>query len=145
MRTCTIVTLNLLVLLLPAFAYKKESLDELIQRAEAAELKDQPKLFIEVAQRQLKAADRLYQQGQNQQARAAVQDVVSYSEKGTDAATKSGKRLKKTEIAVRKMAERLRDIKRTLDFAEQAPVQAAADNLEKMRTALLARMFGSKD
>ena len=55
-----------------------------------------------------------------------------------------GKRLKDTEIAVRKMAEKFRDVKRTLPFEDQAPVQQAIDSLEKMRTDLLAVMFGKK-
>lgn len=145
MLRCLIVVLGVFLLLLPALGYKDEPIADLIEKAEKAPLNDQPKLYVEIAQRQLKAADKLYDAGQNQQARAAISDVVTYSDKATDAATKSGKRLKKTEIAVRKMAERLRDLKRSLEFDEQAPIQAAVDHLEKMRTALLSRMFGSKD
>ena len=40
------------------------------------------------------------------------------------------------------MAHRLIDIKRTLAFDNQAPVQEAADTLEKLRTDVLNRMFG---
>lgn len=145
MLRCLIVVLGVFLLLPPALGYKDEPIEDLIKRAEAAPLNDQPKLYVEIAERQMKAADKLYGAGQNQQARTAISDVVTYSDRATDAATKSGKRLKKTEIAVRKMAEKLRDLKRSLEFEEQAPVQTAVDHLEKMRTALLARMFGSKD
>ena len=45
---------------------------------------------------------------------------------------------------MRKMAEKFRDVKRSLPFEDQAPVQQAMISLEKMRTDLLARMFGKK-
>ena len=70
---------------------------------------------------------------------------MTYAGKASDAAAATGKRLKDTEIAVRKMAEKFRDVKRTLPFEDQAPVQQAIDNLEKMRTDLLAVMFGKKE
>jgi len=125
-----------------AFAYKQETLQELIARAEAARAEDRPGLYIEIAERQLKSADELYTAGKVDDARAAVNDVVTYSEKAHDAAIQSGKKLKSMEIAFRKMAARLRDIKRSLNFEDQAPVQAAADRLENLRTDLLSHMFG---
>jgi hypothetical protein len=69
---------------------------------------------------------------------------VNYSDKARDAAIRSGKKVKDTEIAVRKMAEKLRNIKRTLAFEDQAPVQSAIDRLEQMRTDLFERMFGKR-
>ena len=68
------------------------------------------------------------------EARAAVDDIVTYSEKARDAAMQTRKRLKNVEIDVRKMAEKLRDIKRTLAFDDQAPVEQAIRRLEDVRT-----------
>ena len=42
---------------------------------------------------------------------------------------------------MRKMSHRLNDIKRTLPYDSQAPVQSAIDTLDKIRTDLLSRMF----
>ena len=42
------------------------------------------------------------------------------------------------------MAEKLRDIKRTLAFEDQPPVEQAVRRLEDIRTVLLNEMF-SKD
>jgi len=111
-------------------------------RADSARVEDRPALCVEVAERQLKSADELYTAGKPDEARTAVKDVVSYSEKAHDAAIESGKKVKNTEIAFRKMAAKLRDIKRSLNFDDQAPVQAAADRLESLRTELLSHMFG---
>jgi len=42
------------------------------------------------------------------------------------------------------LAEKLRDIKRTLAFEDQAPVEQAIRRLEDARTALLKEMFSDK-
>jgi polyhydroxyalkanoate synthesis regulator phasin len=125
-----------------AFAYKTETLQELIARAGSARVEDQPSLYLEIAERQLKSGDELYTSGKVDDARAAVKDVVTYSEKAHDSAIQSGKKLKNAEISFRKMAAKLRDIKRSLNFDDQAPVQAAAERLEALRTDLLSHMFG---
>lgn len=125
-------------------ARKDETLDELKARAEAARLEDRPPLYTQMAHLQLEAADKLYSEGRVDEARAAVDDVVRYSDQARDAAMKTGKQLKHVEISLRKMAERLRDIRRTLAFEDQPPVQTASDRLETMRTELLAHMFGKE-
>ena len=142
MRLQTTIAAFLLATSLLAFAYKTETLQELMARAESAKVEDRPALCVEIAERQLKSADELYTAGKVDEARAAVQDVVTYSEKAHDAAIQSGKKVKNTEIALRKMAVKLRDMKRSLNFDDQAPVQAAADRLESLRTDLLSHMFG---
>jgi polyhydroxyalkanoate synthesis regulator phasin len=140
-RQTTIVSILLATSLL-ALAYKTETLQELMARADSARVEDRPALCVEVAERQLKSADELYTAGKPDEARTAVKEVVGYSEKAHDAAIESGKKVKNTEIAFRKMATKLRDIKRSLNFDDQAPVQAAVDRLESLRTELLSHMFG---
>jgi polyhydroxyalkanoate synthesis regulator phasin len=142
MRSRLTVLTVLLAASLAAFAYTEETLQELVARAEAARPEDRPGLYIEVAERHLKTAAELYRSGKSEDARQAVNDVVTYSQKAHDASAQTGKRLKNTEIAFRKMAARLRDIKTTLNFEDQAPVQAAADHLEDLRTDLMSRIWG---
>ena len=145
MRIRTIILGIFVFSSLVAFANKEETLAELITRAESSKLDDRPHLYTEIARRQVKAADQLYAAGKPEEARAAVRDVVEYSDKASDAATHSGKKLKDTEIAMRKMVARLRDIKRTLAFEDQAPIEEAVDHLEQVRTQLLSQMFGKKE
>jgi|SRR5580704_9498319 hypothetical protein len=120
----------------------KETVQQLVARAEAARPEDRPGLYVEIAERQLKAVDELFGAAKDEDALGAVKDVVRYSEKAHDAALVSGNRLKNTEIALRKMAAKLRDIKRTVSFDDQAALQAASDRLEALRTDLLSKMFG---
>ena len=122
-------------------AAKDETLAELKARVESARLEDRPTLCMLIAHQQLHNADKLYTDGQVEQARAALDDIVTYSEKARDSAAQSKKHLKNVEIAVRKISEKLHDIKRTLAFEDQPPVEQAIKRLEDIRTALLKEMF----
>lgn len=124
---------------------KDETVDDLKARFEHAHAEDRPELGIRIAQLQLHNADKLYNEGKVDQARAAVDDIVTYSEKARDAATETKKRLKNVEIDARKMAEKLRDIKRNLNYEDQPPVEQAIRRLEDVRTVLLQQMFAKDD
>jgi len=140
------VTLFMLVaaISLAAFARTDETLQQMIARADAAPPGDRPALYIHIAREQADAADKAYQAGNSDAGNTAHNDAVTYAGKATDSATSTGKRLKDTEIAVRKMAEKFHDVKHNLPFDDQAPVQEAIDKLEKMRTEMLSAMFGKK-
>jgi hypothetical protein len=145
MRIRVTVLMLFVAISLAAFARNEESLDQLIARAESASQGERPALYIRIARRQAEVADKLYQEGQAEAGNSAVADMVTYSQKASDAAAATGKKMKDTEIALRKMAEKFRDVKRSLPFEDQAPVQQAIDRLEKMRTDLLAAMFGKNE
>lgn len=135
------------LLLITAFplllwAAKEESIEQLKARLASAPPDQQISLSLKIAQHQLEAADKLYTDGKSDDARAAVADVVSYSEKAGEAATQTGKKLKQAEISVRKMAHKLQDIKRSVNFEDQQPLQDATDHLEHVRSELLVKMFG---
>jgi hypothetical protein len=142
-RIASAIFVNVLVLTLVS-AYgtaKDETVDELKVRFESARAEDRPDIAIRIAHHQLRNADSLYVDGKVDQAAVAIEDIVRYSEKARDAATQTKKHLKNVEIDVRKMAEKLRDIKRTLAFEDQSPVDQAIRRLEDIRTALLKEMF----
>jgi hypothetical protein len=138
-------TVLLLALASAYGAAKDETVDELKARFGSARPEERAELAIRIAQGQLRNADKLYSDGQADQARAAVDDIVAYSEKARDDAVQTKKHLKNVEIDVRKMAEKLRDIKRTLVFDDQPPVEQAVRHLEDIRTTLLKEMFAKQD
>ena len=123
---------------------REETLEQLIARADAARPDQQPDLYMQVAQRELKLATEAFKADKREDFRSAVQQIVKYSDSAHSVALHSGKRLKNTEIKIREIAIRLRDIKLNVDLEEQPPVQAAIDRLEGFRTELLHSMFGSK-
>ena len=137
---CTVL---LAIVACPAAA-RDESVDELKARAKNALPQDRPGLCVQVAELQLHNADKLYRDGDVELGRAAVDDIVAYSEQARDSAIATKKRIKNVEIAVRKMAVRLRDIKRTLSVEEQPKVDQAVQRLEEVRTSLLKHMFSKE-
>jgi hypothetical protein len=125
-------------------AAKEESVAELKSHVETARPEDRPDLFIRIAQHQLRNADQFFIDGKVSDANAAIDDIVGYSEKARDAAEQTNKHLKNIEIDVRKIADKLRDVKRTLAFEDQAPVEQAVHQLEDVRTSLLKAMFAKE-
>src|ERR1700739_2798101 len=113
MRTALFFFLLMTVTLAPC---AEETLDTLKSRADRGSPEERSQVSIRIAQMQLHNADRLYTEGHLDEARSAVEDIALYSEKARDASIQSRKREKTIEIDVRKMADRLRDIKRTLAF-----------------------------
>jgi hypothetical protein len=131
----------LLLAVAGAAAARDESLDELKAKAQSASPQDRPRIYVEIAEVQLRTANQLYKDGEVEKARAAVDDIVTYSEKARNSATETKKQLKNVEIRVRKIAERLRDIKGTLAIEDQPVVDQAVQRLEAVRTSLLDQMF----
>jgi len=123
---------------------REETVADLKARLERARPDDRPQICVRIAQLQLHTADKLYTEGHVEDARAAVEDVTAYFEKARDAAVANRSHLKNVEIDARKASERLRDIKRTLAFEDQAPVDQAIHRIEDIRTSLLNAMFADK-
>src|SRR5580700_2944273 len=127
---------------LGARAWAKElTLDELKERVAGASVADRPALCIEIAERQEEAAGRLYGAGDVDKAEAALADVAAFSELARDYAIQSHKHEKQSEIAIRKMARKLADIKHAVSHEEQEQVESTIAQLQRVRDDLLAAMF----
>ena len=132
-----------LLLLMPRalHSFDEQTLEELKERVANASVVDRPPLCIRVAERQLDAANRFYDAGDIEKAQAALNDVVAFSESARDYAIQSHKHEKQTEIAIRKMARKLANLKHTVSREDQDPVQQTIDRLERIRDELMAAMF----
>lgn len=126
------------------FAKTEETLPQLMARADAASAGQQADLCMEVAEREVKLAVAAYNANKIDEGRESLQQIMKYADKGHSAAIQSGKRMKHTEIKLRQVALRLRDLKSNIDVDEQSLAQAAIDKLEDFRTEILKNMFGSK-
>lgn len=125
-------------------ARQQETLEQLMARADAARPEQQPDLCTQVAERELKLAVEVFKANKLEEGRAAVQELVKYSDKAHSASIHSGKRIKHTEIKIRQFATRLRDVKLDVGADDQSTIQEAIDRLETFRTELLRSMFGAK-
>lgn len=136
--------LIIVVVLLSALAWasdKLESIESLKARAEQARPKDQVELFTRIAERQLDSLAKAYNGGTVREAQAALADVVTYGVKAAQVSGTTGKRMKQTEIAMRKISGRLEAIRKTLDLDDRPPLAVAVQKLETARNELLNRMF----
>jgi hypothetical protein len=113
-------------------------------RADAAQGGERAALSLEYAHHQLEEANTMYTQGDVETGDADIHEVVEYCHRSADAASASGKRLKQTEIELRKLEHRMRDIGHSLSIDDRPPVEAAVQELEQVRAGLLAKMFGEK-
>jgi hypothetical protein len=96
---------------------------------------------VEIAQRQLADADRLYVADDVEKAQAALADVVTYMEQARDYAIQSHKYQKQAEISARSMTRKLNDLLHTLGHDDQPPVRDAITRLQRVRDDLLKAMF----
>ncbi len=133
------------VLLLCCFApAKTESLADLKTRADDAQGAEQAKLCVEYAHRELEYANDLFTKGDVNHAQSAVSSVMEYARKATGAATSSHKRLKQTEIDLRKLEKRMADIAESLNLDNRPPLLKSLDEIDKLRADLLIAMFGKQ-
>lgn len=132
-----------LAVALPAEASSDKDLtvDQLKQRVSEASAADRPKLCVEIAQKQLGEADKLYAASEIEKAQAPLTDVVAFSELARDYSIQSHKYQKQTEIAVRAMTRKLNGLLHTLGHEDQEPVKDALRRLERVRDDLLSSMF----
>ena len=106
-----------------------------------AGIADRPPLCLRISERQLDVADRLYLAGDSDKAQATLTDVVAFAELARDYAIHSHKHEKQSEIAIRKMARKLGDLKHSVSHDDQAEIQNSVDRLQRIRDDLLAAMF----
>jgi len=135
----------ILLLLLPlATLSMAQSLEEMKARAEAASGSKQIELYADLARKALEVSDQDYTSGNVTQGQTHFFDSATYAEKASEEARQSGKRLKQTEIALRKLAEKMQEIKHSLSVEDRAPIEPAIQRVEQARSKLLERMFGKE-
>jgi predicted metal-dependent phosphoesterase TrpH len=117
------------------------TVEELKARVASASVRDRPHLCVEIAQKQLTEADKLYAASDFDKGQAALTDVVAFSELARDYAIQSHKYQKQTEIATRNMTRKLNDLLHSLGHDDRIPVQDAINRLQRVRDDLLASMF----
>lgn len=117
------------------------TIDELKARLTNTPVADRPSLCLKISEQQLKTADRLYLAGDSEKAQAALTDVIAFSELARDNAIQSHKHEKQSEIAIRKMARKLADLKHSVSHDDQEQIQNTIDRLQRIRDDLLVAMF----
>jgi len=125
----------------PALAREEPSVAELKERLANTDLRNRPALCIRISELELNAAGRLYNSGAILPAQAALADVVSFAGLAREYAIQTHKHEKESEIALRRAAHKLADLKHAISRDDQAAVQNAIDRLQRFRDDLLSAMF----
>jgi len=124
-----------------ALGTTEPTVDELKARIASANTADKVNLCVQVAEKSLAEADKLYASSDVEKGQGALVDVVSFSELARDYSIQSRKHQKQTEIAVRGMTRKLNNILHLLGHDDQAAVKDAISRLERVRDDLLLSMF----
>ena len=119
-------------------------LHELKERARTAKPADATLANARVVRQEIAIASQYFNDGDVDKGQAVVDEAVQYAETAEAAANKHSKHLKEAEIILREALRRLEEIRRTLAYDDQAPVQKAEDRMEKVRGTLLSQMFGAE-
>jgi hypothetical protein len=123
------------------YARSEPTIDELKAQISHADVRDRPPLCLKVSERQLQEADKFYANGDSEAAKGALTDVVSFAEQAGNYSIQAHKHEKQSEIALRKAARKLADLKHAVSVEDQQQVQSAIDRLQKIRDDLLQAMF----
>jgi hypothetical protein len=135
-----ISVLILLLLALPATAEDK-TLDQLKAEAERADSGQQAKLWAEVAERLVSVADKQFTDGESVKGHATVQEIQQYAIRARDLAIKTRKKMKETEIHLRRCRHALENMRRTLAAEDRPAVEAVEKKLEQLSEEVLEAMF----
>jgi hypothetical protein len=124
-----------------ATARTELTVEELKARVSSANVAEKARICVEIAEKQLVAADKLYSADDMEKAQASLTDVVAFSELARDYSVQSHKHQKQTEIAIRSMTRKLNDLLHVVGREEQGPLKDAIKHLERVRDDLLLAMF----
>lgn len=120
------------------------SVEELKARISSTSVADRPHLCVQIAEKQLDEANKLFAGSEMEKAQAALVDVVAYSELARDYAIQSHKYEKQSEIAIRGMSRKLNNLLHAIGREDQRPIKDAVERLERVRDDLLSSMFMMK-
>lgn len=133
----------LLCAVAPALA--EDDIAKLKAKAEAANGGKQAELYAKLAEKQALVVSDRYANGDADGGKAAVEELLTYANKARDIARDTRKKVKKTEITLRKAARRLEDVSRAVSVDDRPAVEDAIEKLERIRRELLGVMFGLEE
>lgn len=116
---------------------------DLQQRADNSHGADCAHLSMQAARQLLEDADKQFEAGNLKAAHEGVDAAVRYAHRATDCSLEARKVQKNTEIELRKLIRRTKDVMQTLDSEDRPHLSQAILELEKQRNRVLHGMFGA--
>jgi hypothetical protein len=117
------------------------ALQQLEQRAEHADVKDQCFLYTQVVHGLTELAGRQMSEGLDDQAAATMAQVNEVAAKVEKASGQDAKRLKNVELMLEHTTHRLSDMVRVAGSAQRSVMQATLKHLDAVHSSVLALVF----
>ena len=102
---------------------------------------EQAKLCAEVAERLVPVADKLFTDGESIKGNATVQEILQYGKRARELAISTRKKMKDTEIHLRRCRRALENMRHTLAAEDRPAVEAVEKQLEQFGEDILEAMF----
>jgi len=134
-----------IVLLGAATLLAEDDIAKLKAKAESANGGKQAELYSKLAEKQALVVSDCFANGDVDGAKAALEELLTFAHKARDIAKETRKKVKNTEINIRKAARKLEDVKRAVSIDERPAVEDAIAKLERIRRELLGVMFGLEE
>lgn len=151
MRTL-VIYLTFVLGAVAAFAQAQQPPSPEMQKLEAERLKAAAEtttgeacteVCLDAAKKLTELSNQNFTDGQVDAAQANMRDAGKYAEKAGQESIKSRKRQKQTEINLRRLTKRMKDIVQTLNFEDRPPIEKIISGVETVRSELLSNMFGN--
>lgn len=113
------------------------------QKAEHANGGDCARLNMQLARLELENARRRFESGDVKAARHAIDASMHYAGRSVDCSLHARKREKDTEIDLRRLIARTKELLHTLDSEERPQLSRSLAELEQQRDRLLHAIFGT--
>lgn len=116
---------------------------ELQQRADQASGAECARLSMQAARQALENAKRLFAGGDSKAAHEAIDVSLAYARRAVDCSVQAHKTEKATEIDLRHLIGRAKEVLQTLDTEDQPHLSQLLTELETQRDHLLQAIFGA--
>ena len=123
-------------------AQKPENLADMKARVNQVPVEERVRICAGIARRAVEQAKDRYAKGFDGEGKLLLQEAETYADQAAEAAIQTKKHEKQLEIDLRDIGHRIEALKRELAPEDQPDAEAAMGHLEKLRTRLLASMFG---
>lgn len=119
----------------------QQSTDQLRAKMESSKVGAKAKFALQIAARQIEEANAAFEAGQADRGHQLVREATELVQQAGDDALEANKKVKDTEISVRKLGRRLEDIRRTVNFDDQDQIDESLTVINTVRNKLLDQMF----
>lgn len=135
------IVIILVLVLAGASLNAQQSMDQLRAKMESSKGGAKAKFAMEIAARQVEEANAAFEAGQTDRGHQLVREATDLVQQAGNDALEANKKVKDTEISVRKLGKRLEGIQRTVNFDDQDQFDESLQIINTVRNKLLDRMF----